>query len=216
MIKPRLDKYSNFSDLERVNEAEWDSRAEKFDDKKYSILRFFQEHLIMKLDLQAGQKVLDLGCGTGWAVRHVANMIKDDGKAYGADLSPKMIVVAKSKSINYDNVYLFNAPARSLPFENDYFDLIICTNAFHHFSEPVRVLKEAYRVLVPRGKIYILDLTADSFIMRMIDKRVKKMDPGHVKFYSTHEFQEFFEQSNLQRVKSTTFTWPMKIHIAQK
>jgi ubiquinone/menaquinone biosynthesis C-methylase UbiE len=204
------------TDIEKVNEAEWDLRAENFDDRKYSILRFFQKRLIKKLDLKEGQKILDIGCGTGWAVLHIADIIKEDGKAYGIDLSSKMIEIAKLKSSNYKNVYFFKSPAKSLPFEDNYFDLIISTNAFHHFSDPLKALKEVSRVLVPRGKIFIVDLTANSFIMRMTDKRVKKMDPGHVKFYSTAEFQSLFEQSNLKHKKSKRFMWPMKIHIAEK
>ena len=216
MIESKSGNQSENTQLEKANEIEWDLRAEYFDDRKYSILRFFQKRLIKKLDLKEGQNVLDIGCGTGWAVLHIADIIKEDGKAYGIDLSSKMIEIAKMKSFNYKNVYFYKTPARSLPFENNYFDLIISTNAFHHFSEPVGVLEEVFRVLVPHGKIYILDLTADSFIMKKIEKRVKKMDPGHVKFYSTKEFQGLFEQSNLKHEKSQRFMWPMKIHIAEK
>jgi ubiquinone/menaquinone biosynthesis C-methylase UbiE len=216
MIESRSKRQSENSQFEKENEAEWDLRAVHFDDKRYNILRFFQKRLIKKLDLKHGQKVLDIGCGTGWAVLHMADIIKEDGKAYGIDLSSKMIEAAKKKSSNHKNVEFFKAPARSLPFDDNYFDIIISTNAFHHFSEPSKVLEEVYRVLVPQGKIFILDLTADSFIMRMLDKRVRKLDPGHVKFYSTKEFQELFEQSNLKHEKSKRFMWPMKIHIAEK
>ena len=216
MIESRSNTQSEETEFEKVNEAEWDLRAGNFDDKKYGILRFFQKHIIKKLDLKEGQKFLDIGCGTGWAVLHVADIIKEDGKAYGIDLSSKMIEIAKMKTSNYKNVYFFKSSARNLPFEDNYFDLIISTNAFHHFSEPIGVLEEVFRVLVPHGKIYILDLTADSFIMKKIEKRVKKMDPGHVKFYSTKEFQGLFEQSNLKHEKSQRFMWPMKIHIAEK
>jgi ubiquinone/menaquinone biosynthesis C-methylase UbiE len=216
MIESRSKTQSENTPLEKVNEAEWDLRAVHFDEKRYSILRFFQKRLIKKLDLREGQNVLDIGCGTGWAVFHMADIIKEEGRAYGIDLSSKMIEMAKMKSSNYTNVYFFKVPARRLPFEENYFDLMISTNAFHHFSEPKKVLEEVYRVLVPGGKIFIVDLTADSFIMRMVDKRIKKMDPGHVKFYSTKEFQELFEQSNLKHEKSKRFMWPMKVHIAEK
>ncbi|MEJ2251293.1 MAG: class I SAM-dependent methyltransferase [Candidatus Lokiarchaeota archaeon] len=205
--------------IEKINEAKWNLRAEDFDEKRYGYLRFFQKHLIKKLNLTESQNFLDIGCGTGWAVRYAANIIKEGGKAYGIDFSSKMIEKAKINSLNYENLQFFKVSARKLPFEDNYFNKIICTNAFHHFPEPLEVLKEVFRVLLPGGKIFIMGPTADGFIMSRINKRVMRKEPEHVKFYSTKEYQCLFKQSHLEYETSKifmTFMWPMKIHIAKK
>jgi ubiquinone/menaquinone biosynthesis C-methylase UbiE len=209
------DKNGN-SELERINETKWDIRAESFDEKRYNYFRFFQKRLIMKAHLKVGQNFLDIGCGTGWAVRYAANLVKESGKAYGIDFSSKMIEKAKMNSLNYENIYFYKTSAKNLPFENNYFNTVICTNAFHHFSKPSKALDEIFRVLRPGGNIYIMDLTADGFIMNNIDKRVRKKEPEHVKFYSTKEYQKLFKQSNLTYKTSKLFMWPMKVHIAKK
>ena len=50
MIESKSGNQSENTQLEKANEIEWDLRAEYFDDRKYSILRFFQKRLIKKLD----------------------------------------------------------------------------------------------------------------------------------------------------------------------
>ncbi len=199
-----------------LNIKKWDLRAETYDERRFNYFRFMQKRLVSLLEPKENQHLLDLGCGTGWAVRYAARLVNEQGEFYGIDISPKMIEKARTSSADYQNVHFYQASADQLPFEDNFFDFIICSNSFHHYFSPDRVLSEAFRVLKPEGRIYIMDPTADGPIMKMIDKWTKKKDPAHVKLYSTKEYRELFVGAGLNYISSKLITPPLKIHIAEK
>jgi ubiquinone/menaquinone biosynthesis C-methylase UbiE len=204
-----------------LNKKKWDRRAANFDEKRFDYFRVMQKRLISLLGLKENQRLLDMGCGTGWAVRYAAGLVNQHGEFYGIDISTKMIEKAIAGSAGYKNIHFYQTDADQLPFKNDFFDFIICSNSFHHYFNPHKVLAEAYRVLKPACKIYILDLTADGFIGRMIDRRTKKREPEHVKFYSTDEYRQLFLKAGLRYLNSRVLPgrvigFPMKVHIGEK
>ena len=99
--------------------------------------------MVSILELGENPYFLDLGCGTGWAVRYAANLANGRGEFYGIDNSSKMIKKAEAGSSGHKNIHFYKANAESLPFDNNFFEFIISSNAFHHFSNPDKVLREA-------------------------------------------------------------------------
>ncbi len=202
--------------ITRINEAMWDSRARTYD-RTFGFLRGNRRKLVALLDLGNNPVMLDIACGTGWALCDAADRANGHGEFYGIDLSEKMIEQAAVNLANYRNVHLGKANAEELPFNNDFFDYIICSNAFHHFSDPDRVVKEACRVLNSHGRFYVLDSTADSFIIRLADRLMRKLESGHVKTYSTREYKAFFQRAGLNYVAGKSISWSSwKIHIGEK
>ena len=212
-VMQRMDKEKEHA---KLNEKLWDLRAETFCDRRFSYFRSMQKRVVSLLDLKENQRLLDLGCGTGWAVCYAASLVNDRGEFYGIDISSKMIAKAKANSSAYKDVHFYQTAADQLPFENDFFDFIICSNSFHHYFNPDKVLLEVYRVLKPKGRLYIPDVTADGFIMRMVDKLAKKREQEHVKFYSTQEYRTLFAKAGVDYVASKLVTFPVKIHIGEK
>lgn len=200
------------------NQVKWDKWADSLDGKswRYDYLRDAQSKLISLLDIQENVRFLDIGCGTGWAVGEVARLVDNKGLFYGIDLSPKMIERAQSKFSGKDNFHFLQANAESIPLDDDSFDIIICTNSFHHYLHPDKALNEMYRLLKKGGKIYILDPTADNWTSRAADKIIKLIEPEHVKLYSTKEFQQLFENARLRYATSGTIKATSKIHIGEK
>lgn len=201
--------------ITELNEEVWDSRARTYD-RTFGFNRWSQKKLVSLLDLTNDPCLLEIACGTGWALRYVASLAGGCGEFYGVDLASKMIEQAEKKSAAYKNIHFVRANAEELPFHDDFFELVICTNAFHHFSKPGRVIKESSRVLKPRGRIYIVDATSDSFIMRVLDRLQRKLDPGHVKTYSTSEYQAFFQGAGLVYVARKTMMPALKVHVGEK
>jgi len=199
-----------------LNQQKWDSWAKSFDRKIYDFFRFMQKRTISLTALKEKDYFLDIGCGTGWAVRYASRIIKENGKAFGIDLSPKMIEIAKANSPNNQNVFFFQANAESLPFEDNFFEFIICTNSFHHYLDPLKVLDEVSRVLKKEGEIYILDVTTDGFLAKMLDKGFQKTEQEHVKYYSTQEFKDFYAKASLNYIASKLILPFVKVHIAKK
>ncbi len=201
----------------RLNEKKWDSRAETYDKSFHRFyFHFTQKRGVSLLNLHENQCFLDMGCGTGWAVRYAASLVKNKGKFYGIDISSKMIEKAEKNCAGCVNIYFCKADAGALPFKDDFFDFIICTNSFHHYFSASKVLNEVYRVLKPGGRICIAELTADGLIMKIVDKRVKRKEREFTRHYSTQEYKTLFAEAGLSYITSKLITPPMKVHIAEK
>ncbi len=201
--------------IARRNEELWDSRAETYD-TRFSFTRWTQRKLVSLLQLGDNPCLLDLACGTGWALRYAANRTKGQGEFYGVDNSSKMIAQAQAKSQSCGSLHFYKARVEALPFDEDFFHVVMSSNAFHHFSNPEKALREANRVLKPKGKLYILDITANNAFMRLVDRFSRKVEPAHVKLYSTKEFQALFERAGLCYITSKRIIPAIEVHIAEK
>jgi ubiquinone/menaquinone biosynthesis C-methylase UbiE len=205
-------------DRDAANEKKWTRRAAHFDDRSNDIFRFLQWTLISTLKITPPCAFLDLGCGTGWAVRYVARLLAGKGIFVGVDLSIGMIEKARANAAGMQHVTFHQANADDLPFEDNLFDTVICSNSFHHYSKPILALQEARRVLKPGGQIHILDITADDFFIRWIDRRARLSEKEHVKFYGSGEYAGMFSRAGLTYIRSSHFKilYPLKVHQGQK
>ena len=132
-------------------------------------------------------------------------------------MSEGMIAKAKTNATGLNNVSFYRASAEELPLESNYFNSIICTFSFHHYLNPGKALSEAYRVLKPKGKFYILDGTTDDPITKWFDLLAKKMKKTHVKQYSTVEFKQMFSAAGFKYIENKTILiYPIKVHIGEK
>jgi ubiquinone/menaquinone biosynthesis C-methylase UbiE len=201
-----------------INEAKWDGWAESIDGEgfKYDYLRKAQSSVISLLDIKENISLLDIGCGTGWALGLAASLINNNGSYYGVDLSAKMIERAKENFKTKENFHFIKANAESIPLDDNLFDAIICTNSFHHYLHPDKALKEMYRLLKTGGKVYILDPTADFWIIKIMSKLFKLLEPGSVKLYSTKEFKELIVESGLKYAGRKIIRMHQRVHIGEK
>ena len=97
-----------------------------------------------------GAKVLDVGCGTGLLLEKLAQI---DHLAVGVDISRNMLEVAKHRVDK--GVMLVVADAEALPFKNESFEAVFLITVLQNLSNPVKGLKEAFRVLNRGGKAFI-------------------------------------------------------------
>lgn len=201
-----------------VNEAKWDKWADTIDGKgwKYEYLRKAQDSVTALLEMKEDTRLLDIGCGNGWALKLTAGKNNDRGIYYGIDLSEKMIEKARENFEARENFHFLKANSESIPLEDNFFDYIICTNSFHHYLHPEKALQEMFRLLRPGGKTFILDPTADGGMMKMIDKFLKLTDRAHVKTYSTREFEKMMSNAGLVYLENQIVMGPVKIHTGKK
>jgi len=198
-----------------INARKWDRRAETYDEKRFAFMRFMQGRTIDLMDLKPGLAVLDVGCGTGWAIRRAADMARGQGKFCGIDISPGMIERAVAR--RGEGIEFRTGNAEQLSYPDGTFDRIMCTNSFHHYQNPQRAVSEFSRVLKPGGRLFITDLTSDGPIAKLMDRRQRKREPAHVRFHDTAEFKEYFSRAGLHYRETRTITITMmKVHIAQK
>lgn len=108
-----------------------------------------------------GEKVLDVGTGTGWVAIRCAFEVPE-GQVIGVDLTSSMLAQAahNAKEMGLTGKVAFTlASAMNLPYPNDYFDLVLSSIALHHTTVP-QALDEMVRVLKPGGRLAIADMGA--------------------------------------------------------
>jgi SAM-dependent methyltransferase len=103
-----------------------------------------------------GERVLDVGTGTGIVARRTAPLVLPDGTVTGIDLSPDMLAVASSMANEEGlSVDWQEGRAEDLPFPEGSFDLVLCQFALMFFTDRGAALDEMRRVLVPGGRVAI-------------------------------------------------------------
>ncbi len=104
--------------------------------------------------LTSGDRVLDIGCGPGAAVRGAAPLVEE---AVGADPSGRMLHLAHRRSRRIPNVRYVQAPAHHLPFEDDLFTAVWTIHSMHHWGDEEAGISEAHRVLGSGGRFLVVE-----------------------------------------------------------
>ena len=111
--------------------------------------------------------LLDIGCGTGFLIDLLAE--QRAARYCGVDLSDEMIRAAKGKAIR--GAEFTAGSADKLPYPDESFDIVTCSQSFHHYPYPERAMLEAKRVLKPGG-LYILSDTGIGGVGAWIDNHI--------------------------------------------
>ena len=134
------------------------------------------EKTIRRMHLRPGERVLDLGCGSGWATRLLARLVADGpegfGQVVGVDVSDEMIRHARAASKDFDNVMFVWGSATRIPWEENFFDKMLSVESFYYYPDQERALAELFRVMAPRGRLFILiNLYKDNpYSLQWVDK----------------------------------------------
>jgi len=100
--------------------------------------------------------VLDVGCGTGYLLRVLADRYPGAQKLYGIDAAPNMIDTAKR--LTWDERFSFvTGVAEQLPHSDASMDLVVSSTSFDHWSDQRAGLVECARVLRPEGYLVLVD-----------------------------------------------------------
>lgn len=158
--KPQIARAGGF-DTEKSIRAYWEENAEYFDRfyaekggvRGFFVRAFLKERMakiLSAMDVSAGKKVLDIGCGSGIFIEALSKM---GAEVTGVDCSKKMLSLAdcrlkKASAARYD---LLVADASSLPVGGTHYDFVICAGLLDYVLDIKKVLKEIHRVLKDSG-----------------------------------------------------------------
>ena len=182
----------------------------------YEICKEDYPYIASELEKEEYEELLDCGCGTGPMISLLYE--KDSSKKYtGIDITPRMIEVAKNK--NLEGVNWVVGDCENLPFEENSFDAIICSNSFHHYPNPEKFFESAKRVLRPGGRLILQDYTAPKFILWIMNHTemplANLMGHGDVGGYSLDQVQQFCDLVDL-KVEKLKREKKMRLHLVAR
>jgi ubiquinone/menaquinone biosynthesis C-methylase UbiE len=142
-MKPTPDTFEQWNE---VHASKHD--LNKFYNHPNPLFRYIENKRIYKLialaQIKDNDKVLEVGCGAGHILERVPN-----GRLFGIDISEIQIKRAKEKLGS--RVELTKAPGEKIPYDNAYFDKILCSEVIEHVLDPLPLLIEMKRVLKDDG-----------------------------------------------------------------
>lgn len=152
----------------------------------------------------APYSVLDAGCGEGFVARYVQS--QSDLRIFGIDIDAEALRMALRLN---EDLPVICGSVSNMPFSDNTFDLVLCTEVLEHLGSPEIGLKELCRV---SRRWLVLSVPHEPFFCLANFLRGKNLrswgnDPGHVNHWTMPAFRRFLEQECVILDLDTSFPW---------
>jgi len=178
--------------------AEYARQARAYDERWSFYIHATVQETLRRTPIKPGQRVLDVGCGTG-ALLKAMTRVQPDARLTGVDPTQEMLSLARQGLPG--RVTLKRGRAESLPFENESFDTVVSCNMFHYLRDPERALAETRRVLKLGGNLVITDWCHDYLACKLCHAYLSIFDPAHFTVYGTADCRKLLHQSEFHDVE---------------
>jgi ubiquinone/menaquinone biosynthesis C-methylase UbiE len=122
-------------------------------------------YILRALDLQPGERVLDIGCGPGLLARDMAASVGHGGRLCGVDVSEDMLTMSRNRCANQPWTEFRRADATQLPYPDDSFDAAVSIQVYEYVADIAAALAELCRVMRPGGRVLIMDTDFGSLVL---------------------------------------------------
>lgn len=171
--------------------AIYDERSSKYDDSFHPRQA---EDFVKWAELQPGQSVLDLCCGTGLVTLLAKQAVGPKGRVVGVDVSKQMLEEARRKAANAGHEITFitgdviEIDRQALSLEEGHgFDLIACASGLTLLGDPVEVLRKWATLLSPAGKLIVDFPTQTSMVMgKLLEKMLLDTPSSSALLFGRH------------------------------
>lgn len=168
----------------------------------------FREAILDRAAITAGERVLDVGCGTGTLAIAAARRVGTAGKVCGIDPSEEMIARARAKGARAGVTIDFRlASAQKLPFDDASFDVVLSSLMLHHLPAAMRKdgVAEMRRVLKPNGRLLIVELVRKPGLVSMLTPA--RLAHGKQHLHAFEEAKALLNQSGFHEAGSGAMDW---------
>src|SRR6266481_2799787 len=148
--------------------------------------------------------VLDVACGPGLVVAAFARVVRH---ATGIDITPAMLDRARAHStqLGLTNVTWHQGDVLPLPWPDASFSIVTSRFAFHHFLDPLAVLREMKRVAAPGGRVVVIDSTPAPTRADAFNRMERLRDPSHARAMPVDEHQALYAKAGLSEPRVTWY-----------
>ena len=135
--------------------AEWENRWEVESREVYTC----RDHIVAALALKPGERVADIGTGTGLFLSPLSLAVGDSGKVFGVDIAEKFVahIQKRAQKEQMTNLVAVLSNERSVCLEPGSVDVVFVCDAYHHFEYHEDMLRSIRSALAPGGRLVIVD-----------------------------------------------------------
>lgn len=152
-------------------------------------------------DAKPGQKLLDIGCGSG---SKLLEFSRRGWEVYGVDINPRAIEKARQ---TVPQGHFFCAELTHLPPRANFFDFIRIDNCLEHVPNPVSMIEKCFELLKSGGKTYICVPNANSFSFKFMKKfSIHAWIPFHLNMFTETTLRNLLLTAGFSKVEINTFT----------
>ena len=154
--------------------ADWLERAERVKEERPDLV-------LRALELKEGMVVADIGAGTGYYARRIAQRVGRSGSVLAVDIQPEMLKLLEREMAKHgvQNVKPVLATATALRLQPASLDLAVMVDVYHELEHPHEVLSEIVQALKPQGQLVFVEFRADD--PRVPIKRLHTMSEQQVR-----------------------------------
>lgn len=157
MANYKREKHNVFEVVEMTGRQEFfNELAENWDNRfQTQELITFLDKLVPMFYLREGERILDVGTGTGILIPYLLQAVGSKGHITAIDYADRMVKVCKSKYGHFSNVIFAVQNIEKIDYSSESFDAVICFGVFPHLENPAKALSKINRVLKKEGKLII-------------------------------------------------------------
>lgn len=157
---------------------------------------------LKSVNIEEGERVLDVGTGPGFLAQSIAESVGSLGSVCGVDISEYLLSVAHSENKNKPYIEFVYGNAADLPYPDEDFDTVVCTQVLEYVPDADAALLEFHRVLRKGGKLALLDTDWGSIVWHTPDQvRMNRI----LSAWESHAANPFLPRTLAARMKRQGF-----------